>query len=67
MVNYQNWLCTSRKNEIEFKDLSKGDYIKCNVDNYKSLIKVIYTGRVAVATSQDIKGLRCSTPIIITM
>jgi hypothetical protein len=45
MVNYQNWLCTSRKNEIEFKDLSKGDYIKCNVDNYKSLIKVIYTGR----------------------
>jgi hypothetical protein len=27
------------KNEVEFKDLSKGDYIKCNVDNYKSLIK----------------------------
>jgi hypothetical protein len=45
------------KNEIEFEDLNKGDYIKCNVDNYKSLIKGnLYRVESAVATSQDIKS-----------
>ena len=49
-----DYVAPAEKN-VEFKDLSKGDYIKCNVDNYKSLIKGnLYRIEKAETLNEDI-------------